>query len=809
MAETDDKIAALQARLENLVKTQISFQQEITQIRYELNLLREIEQKQTAAETPSNTPVKEYVPPPRNEPPLNQSAHEPTNQQTNQQPNQMVKPPNFGYSASSKPHFENTVRPFPIPPKEKSEIEKFIGENLISKIGIVILVIGVAIGAKYAIDNNLISPLTRIILGYVFGFGLLGFAVRLKAKYLNFSAVLLSGALAILYFITYFAHSLYGLFSQTTAFALMTILTVFTVFAALNYSRQIIAHLGLVGAYAVPFLLSDNSGNYAFLFAYVAIINGGILAISLKKYWKPLFYTSFFFTWTIYYGWYLTSYQADAHFNLAFLFLTVYFLIFYLTFIGYKVISDENIALENVTLILINSFIFYGIGFSLLTGRAGFENYRGLFTVANAAIHFAFAATVSRLKLFPNDLVYLMTALIITFATISIPVQLDGNFVTLIWTAEAAILFWIGRTKQIALFQYFSFPLMLLASLSLLHDWFEAAQIREFNQIAAGQFPLLNGNFVTSLLFAAAFAFIFYINRDERYETAVDETFRKPFGYLTAAVALGVLYNCFRIEIANYFHYLIVKTALPLTVSQSLVKETNRDLELFNVVWQVNYTMLFLLLLSFINIGKFRNFVLGYINLCLNVFALFIFLTVGLFYLSELRESLLRVAEPQYFARSSFHIVIRYISYAFCAGLLFACYRYIKQKFLLEYLSQSSLNLAFDGVLYLTLWLVASSELINLMDIFGYQDSYKLGLSILWGVFALGLIILGIYQHKKHLRIGAIALFALTLAKLFFYDIADLNTISKTIVFVSLGILMLIVSFLYNKYKSFIFDPVE
>jgi uncharacterized membrane protein len=183
--------------------------------------------------------------------------------------------------------------------------------------------------------------------------------------------------------------------------------------------------------------------------------------------------------------------------------------------------------------------------------------------------------------------------------------------------------------------------------------------------------------------------------------------------------------------------------------------------------------------------------------------------TGGLYFLSELRESYQRATEPQYFATSSFHILIRYISYAFCAALLFACYRYIKQKFLLEGVAQSVLNPAADFVFYMTLWIVASSELLNLMDIFNYQDSDKLGLSILWGVYALGLIVLGIYQHKKHLRIGAIALFALTLAKLFFYDIADLNTISKTIVFVSLGILMLIVSFLYNKYKSFIFDTPE
>lgn len=45
--------------------------------------------------------------------------------------------------------------------------------------------------------------------------------------------------------------------------------------------------------------------------------------------------------------------------------------------------------------------------------------------------------------------------------------------------------------------------------------------------------------------------------------------------------------------------------------------------------------------------------------------------------------------------------------------------------------------------------------------------------------------------------------------KLFFYDIAELDTISKTIVFVSLGISLLIISFLYNKYKNLIFEESE
>ena len=95
------------------------------------------------------------------------------------------------------------------------------------------------------------------------------------------------------------------------------------------------------------------------------------------------------------------------------------------------------------------------------------------------------------------------------------------------------------------------------------------------------------------------------------------------------------------------------------------------------------------------------------------------------------------------------------------------------------------------------------------MDLAGSNQSYKLGLSILWGTYSLYLIALGIWKKQKYLRIIAIILFGVTLVKLFLYDIASLNTISKTIVFVSLGILLLIISFLYNKYKHIIAHEEE
>jgi uncharacterized membrane protein len=197
---------------------------------------------------------------------------------------------------------------------------------------------------------------------------------------------------------------------------------------------------------------------------------------------------------------------------------------------------------------------------------------------------------------------------------------------------------------------------------------------------------------------------------------------------------------------------------------------------------------------------KLKNRDLALVNLGLNALVMAIFLFVGVYVLGTLKDSYLRHALPEYYISSGFNIGIRYILFAFAGLMLLASNRYIRQEFLKPI--SGGLSVAFDAFLYITILWVGSSELIVWMDIMESTQSTKLGLSILWGVYALLLIVIGIWKTKKHLRIGAMALFGVTLLKLFFYDISHLDTVSKTIVLVSLGVLLLIISFLYNKYKN-------
>jgi uncharacterized membrane protein len=686
----------------------------------------------------------------------------------------------------------------------KSDFEKFIGENLISKLGILILILGVGVGAKYAIDHDMVSPLTRIVLGYLVGICLMAFAIKLKAKYEGFSAVLVSGAIAIMYFITYAAYDFYTLIPQTVAFALMVVFTSFAVVAATQYNKQVIAHIGLVGAYAVPFLLSDGSGKVVVLFSYMTIINIGILVLSFKKHWKPLFYVSFGLTWLIFLAWRLDLGSDDNHFNTSLLFSALFFMIFYVTNLAYKVSKAETFAFGDVVIILLNSFIYYGIGYFVLSENKTGAELLGIFTLINAIIHFIVSLIIYKRKLADKKLFYLILAMVITFVTMAVPVQLNGGWVTVFWAIEAAVLFYLGREKKITIYERLSFPLIFLAFFSLLQDWTE--YFKPFEDTPETIKPILNVGFLTACIFIAAFTWMLAVSRKQIDDPQRPVKIDRILSFAIPSILMLVAYMTFRIEIVKYFDGRLLQTQIRLNPSQRTDYPSfasNYDYELLKTAWIFIYSLFFTAALILFNLKKLRNENLATANIVISLLVILAFLLQGLYNLSALRDSYL-LQGNKYFVSGPVNIVIRYISLAFFALLLLMCYRLSRSELL-----KQKLRSAFDYLLYISLLWVLSSELINIISLSGLDGSYKLGLSILWGVYALFLISMGLAKKKKHLRIGAIVLFGITLVKLFLYDIAYLDTIAKTIVFVSLGVLLLIISFLYNKYKHLITDDAK
>jgi uncharacterized membrane protein len=75
------------------------------------------------------------------------------------------------------------------------------------------------------------------------------------------------------------------------------------------------------------------------------------------------------------------------------------------------------------------------------------------------------------------------------------------------------------------------------------------------------------------------------------------------------------------------------------------------------------------------------------------------------------------------------------------------------------------------------------------------------GVSILWSIFALALIIAGIWRDTRAMRYVGLALFAVVAWKVLFLDLARLDQLYRIIAFIVLGMLVLSGSFVYLKYR--------
>lgn len=768
--EDKDKIQELSNRLDQIIRQQKLFQDEIQRIQGELLKLRPSIVAAPSAPAPVQTTQRQ------------------------QEPQADV--------AASKPPESRPTQPPYVAPKQKARTpwEEFIGANLLNKVGIAVLVLGVGFGAKYSIDHELINPLTRIILGYLAGIALLTIAYRLRESHTGFSAVLLSGGMAVLYFITFAAYSFYGLIPQAPAFVLMVMFTAFTVVAAVRYNLEVIGMIGLAGAYAVPLLLSDGSGRVVILFSYVTIINAGILFLAFRKSWKKLYYTAFGLTWLTFATWFFTSFYEDKPVAISLIFSTIYLLTFYTMFLAYKLIQKDAFGRLDIVCMLFNSFIYFALGYSAINHLENGDQYLGLFTVLTALLHFIAVLVIYKTQDRFGDVFYFVAGMVLVFLTIAVPVQLDGNWVTIVWAAEAALLFWIGRTKAFPVYEKLSYPLMLVAFLSLLHDWsnnypdfyfYEYEELKDFRLF-------LNAQFLASMLVGIAFALIVGINR--RFAAATPFRQDAPFAKLVAVAiplaAVFVFYTGIFKEIAAFWdHEYGASRLLIRDPEEGDYTQHNEDTRYFKGVWLIMFSAVFGYALYFLHV-RIRTHISLLGALAFNSIVLLAFATSGLIDLSDLRASYLEQALSEYYARGTWHILIRYVAALTVLPLLWFNARLVKESDISE-----SVRRAEGLYFHLIVLILLSSELVHWLEMARVENSFKLSLSILWGAYALFMIVFGLSREAKHIRVGGMVLFGVTLLKLFVYDMEDMSTILKTIVMITLGALLLIASFIYNKHK--------
>ncbi len=179
--------------------------------------------------------------------------------------------------------------PGPPPFTPAFDWESLLGLKGAAWAGGVALVIAAILLAKLAIDRGVITPEIRVALLLLAGTGTLVWAeVSLRKGYATTANAVSGAGIAILYIAFFTAHSLYHLIPLGPTFALMALVTVVAGLVAIRYDAIFTAGLGLLGGFVTPIVLSTGEDRPVALFAYLLLLNVGVLSVVLRKRWHAL-----------------------------------------------------------------------------------------------------------------------------------------------------------------------------------------------------------------------------------------------------------------------------------------------------------------------------------------------------------------------------------------------------------------------------------------------------------------------------------------------------------------------------------------
>ena len=706
-------------------------------------------------------------------------------------------------ASSASPHVKTVSSPISPkkvkPAKPKTDLEKWIGEHLISVIGIGVLVLGLVFFVKYAIDKNWINEVGRVAIGILSGGALIALAHRLRKSYNVFSSILVGGGIAVLYFTITIAFQNYHLFSQTAAFIIMVVITGFTVVLSHAYNRQILAILAIVGGFGTPFFVSTGDGNYIVLFSYMLILNLGMLVLSYLKNWYWLNVICFGFTALIYGGWlgYQISEKAYPPYLGALIFGSLFYVIFFLMNIINNIREKRKFNWSEITILLTNTFLFFAAGMVILT-HVESVRLQGLFTIAIALFNFVFAFLLYKRDQVDRNLIYLLIGFVLTFLSLSAPVQLDGSYITLFWAAESALLLWFSQKSRLAIVKLAAVVLIPLMIISLVIDWVHLYIYWDISLTSADMdyygiklpVPLaivFNKAFITSMAVSISLFVNLYLIKFENSEKKYIQNGMQVFKWIL--LPLFVL-----------FFY--------LGIFMELQYQLWRHIE-FNAVRQMYLGFFhFIYIFGFLLWAQWKNLkIVKEISMGIATFAL-------LLYMMYFHREVAWVRN-MYISGENINILpftFHYLSAIIVLTMAFWLYN-LNVKM---YGEKSFFGAAYLWFGILVFIFVGSAELDHLAVLTQVdQDntikamllqSRKISYPIFWGLTSFTLMFLGMRRKNQMLRIISLSLFAVTLVKLFTWDIRGINEAGKIIAFISLGIILLIVAFMYQKLKNLIMD---
>lgn len=634
----------------------------------------------------------------------------------------------------------------------------FIKQNVLTIIGIFTLVLGIGYFVKYAIDKNWIGESARMGIGFLAGSLLIITAHFIRKNYTVFSSIIMGGGIAVFYFTTTIAFREYHLFIQNMAFAITCAITLLSIFLSYRYNSETLIIFSLFGGFLAPLMISTGQSNYIFLFTYLSLLNIGMLITVYLKNWKSVGWIAFIFTAIYLYFW--TTEKTDLS---SIIFYIITYIIFY-AFALYNYFKTKLLSkLDILMLVLINfsSIIGSVYIFSILKYEP-----LSVFPLSFALINIFFAFREYQDKKFERN--YSVFAGIgIGLLTLAVALQFKTHLITSVWAIEASLLLYIWKKTGHNIFKIFFYLLFPLVILSQMMTWTEYINNKKHLTL------IFNPVFLTSLLVIASCFFNLILLKKESKEKSDAEFFQNAFkvlcfGVIYFSILFELIYQLssqhFIVIITYSFLYSIILTTLLLILNKRL--SISEDLEDLLI-----YGLLFLFIAHITNSQIVDAVITKEIGLS--------FYWVHLIYLAPLLYLIVKLIPRSEFLKQKAGYLL--ISITCILSVSFELYR---------------IYIFLNGTTY--------------QNIFQLQEHFSiLYLPIIWAVLSCGSIFAGLKKNIPELNKIGFGLLGITILKLYLYDVWQMDNVSRIIAFIILGIILLLSSFMFQKFKNMLKNLVD
>jgi len=192
-----------------------------------------------------------------------------------------------------------------------------LGPRILVGAGGLAVVVFLALFVRYAWENEWVGPMGRVLSGAVFGLGLVAAGLRLlDGKYRPLGQGLAAAGFAGLYVSAFAAHSFYDLVPRGLSGVVMVVVTVCAVAVADLRGTRLLAAVAWVGGYLTPALLSTGTDRGASLMLYLVLLGAGAVWLDRRKPWPETLPLALFGTLVLYLSW-CEAHYADPRFEVA------------------------------------------------------------------------------------------------------------------------------------------------------------------------------------------------------------------------------------------------------------------------------------------------------------------------------------------------------------------------------------------------------------------------------------------------------------------------------------------------------------